>query len=95
MKTLDHTVHATSGSAAASTSETPAGTGISWPGRDGDVVGVPATGEQRAHLVADRPARSTSVAERGDRAAALEADDLRGARRAAGRSPAAAGCRRG
>ena len=31
MKTLDHTVHATSGSAAASTSETPAGTGISWP----------------------------------------------------------------
>ena len=31
MKTLDHTVHATSGSAAASTRETPAGTGITCP----------------------------------------------------------------
>ena len=31
MKTLDHTVHATSGSAAALTRSTPAGTGISWP----------------------------------------------------------------
>ena len=28
MNTFDHTVHATSGSAAASTRETPAGTGI-------------------------------------------------------------------
>ena len=31
MKTLDHTVAATSGRAAASTSETPAGTGMTWP----------------------------------------------------------------
>ena len=31
MKTLDHTVHATSGSAAAVTGSTPSGTGISCP----------------------------------------------------------------
>ncbi len=31
MNTLDHTVQATSGSAAASTRSTPSGTGISWP----------------------------------------------------------------
>ena len=30
-KTLDHTVQTTSGSAAASTRDTPAGTGSSWP----------------------------------------------------------------
>ena len=31
MNTIDHTVHATSGSAAAATRSTPSGTGISWP----------------------------------------------------------------
>jgi hypothetical protein len=31
MKTLDQTVHATSGRAAAATRSTPSGTGISWP----------------------------------------------------------------
>jgi hypothetical protein len=31
MKTLDHTVHVTSGKAAASSRLTPAGTGNSWP----------------------------------------------------------------
>ena len=47
MNTLDQTVHATSGSAAAVTRSTPAGTGISWP-----------TGS--ATLVAYAPAESSA-----------------------------------
>ena len=38
MKTLDHTVHATSGSAAAVTRSTPSGTGISWPAGSATLV---------------------------------------------------------
>ncbi len=57
MKTLDQTVHATSGSAAASTRTTPAGTGSSCPAGTAHLLGVAAAGEQGAHLVADRPAR--------------------------------------
>ena len=66
MKTLDQTVHATSGRPAASTRSTPAGTGITWPAGTATRVGVPPTGQQRADLVADRPALD-ALAERGDR----------------------------
>ena len=48
------------------------------PRRDGDPLGVAAAGEQRAHLVADRPVRH-AVADLADDAAALEAEDLAGA----------------
>ena len=57
MKTLDHTVQATSGRAAAVTRSTPAGSGITCPAGTATRVGVAAAGEQRAHLVADLPAR--------------------------------------
>ena len=57
MKTFDQTVQATSGSAAAVTRSIPAGHRHQLPGRHGHLLGVPAAGEQRAHLVADGPAR--------------------------------------
>ena len=68
MNTFDQTVQATSGSAAASTSSTPSGTGSSWPHRHRHLLRVAATAEQRAHLVADRPAGVLGAgAERGHR----------------------------
>ena len=74
MNTLDHTVHATSGSAAAVTRSTPAGTGITCPAGTATRVGVAAAGQQGADLVAHRPAVD-AVADGGDRAAALQAED--------------------
>ena len=79
-KTLDHTVHTTSGSAAASDQRHPVRHRQQLPGRHGDPLGVPAAGEQRAHLVADRPARRR-LAERLDDPAHLEPGDVRRARR--------------
>ena len=54
--TLDHTVQATSGSAAASTRLTPFGTGRQCAGVDRDPLRVAAAGQQGAHLVAQLPA---------------------------------------
>ena len=59
MNTLDHTVQATSGSAAAGDEVDPGRDRHQLAGRDRDQLGVPAAGEQRAHLVADRPPPST------------------------------------
>ena len=56
MNTFDQTVQATSGSAAALDQVDAGGHRHHLAGRDGDALGVPAAGEQRAHLVADRPA---------------------------------------
>ena len=50
------------------------------PGVDADLLGVPATGEQRADLVADRP-QVDPFPDRVDPAAHLEAGVLRGAGR--------------
>ena len=55
MNTLDHTVQATSGSAAAVTRSTPAGTGITWPAGTTTLLGVPAAGQQGADLVTRSP----------------------------------------
>ena len=76
MKTFDHTVQATSGSAAAVTRSTPVGHRHHLAGGDRDLRRVPAAGQQRAHLVADGEALD-ALAERGDGAAALEADHAR------------------
>ena len=57
MNTLDQTVQATSGSAAAVDQVTPSGTGITCPAGHGDLLGVAAAGQQRADLVADRASR--------------------------------------
>ena len=57
MKTFDQTVQATSGRAAAVSTSTPGGQRHHLPGGDEHLLGVPAAGEQRAHLVADLPAR--------------------------------------
>ena len=80
MKTLDHTVLTTSGRAAASASETPAGHGQHLPGGHADQLGVATSRQQRAHLVADRPAVD-AVTDRVHRAADLEAGVVRRARR--------------
>ena len=48
MNTLDHTVQATSGREAASTSETPFGTGSSWPAGTATFSAYPPL-ESRAH----------------------------------------------
>ena len=80
MKTLDHTVHATSGSAGRLDEGDAGRHRHHLPDRHGHARGVPATGEQGAHLVADRPALD-ALAELGDPAAALEADDVGGAGR--------------
>ena len=50
------------------------------PRRDGDPLGVPAAGEQRAHLVAHRPA-GHALADLADHAAALQPEDVAGALR--------------
>ena len=80
MKTLDQTVQATSGSAAAVDQVDAVGHRHHLPGRHGHPLGVPAAGQQRAHLVADRPARRRPRRARRS-AAALQAEDVRGARR--------------
>ena len=74
MNTFDHTVHATSGSAAAATRSTPSGTGISCPAGTATWVGVRTRGQQRAGRVADRPAVDVG-AERRDGSAALHAEN--------------------
>ena len=56
------------------------GPGQQLPRRDGDPLGVAAAGEQRAHLVADRPA-GHALADLADDAAALQAEDVAGALR--------------
>ena len=93
MKTLDQTVQATSGSPAASARSTPSGTGITCS-RHGDLLGVTAAGEQRAHLVAQqKPSTSapTSVITPEHSSPGI----LARRRQAAGRNPVAAACRPG
>ena len=75
MNTLDHTVHATSGSAAASTRSTPVRHRHQLPGRHRHLGGVGAGGQQRARLVAHRPALD-AVADGGDGPAALHAEHV-------------------
>ena len=53
MNTLDQTVQATSGMAAAALRSTPGRHRHHLPGGYGDLLGVPTAGEQRADLVAD------------------------------------------
>ena len=65
-KTLDHTVQTTSGRAAASTSRHAVGHRQQLPGRHPHLLGVPAAGEQRAHLVADGPAVDALTERRDD-----------------------------
>ena len=79
-KTLEYTVQAVSGSAAASISVMPFGTGKQLPGRDGHLLGVAAAGQQRADLLAGLPP-GDAVAEGGHGARALEARIGRRARR--------------
>ena len=52
--TFDQTVHATSGSPPAVTRSTPSGIGSSCAAGTATCSRVPAAGQQRAHLVADR-----------------------------------------
>ena len=80
LPTFDHTVQATSGSAAASGQGQPGRHRQQLAGRDRHPLRVPAAAEQRAHLGADRPA-GHPVAERGDPARALQPRVRRGARR--------------
>ena len=75
-KTLDHTVHTTSGSAAASTSDTPSGTGSSCPAGTRTCSAYPPPASRRADLVADRPAVDT-LAQGLDDPADLEPRDVR------------------
>ena len=63
--TFDHTVHATSGIPAAVTRSTPVGHGQQLRRGHRHLLGVPAAREQRAHRVADLPARD-ALAERRD-----------------------------
>ena len=81
MNTLDQTVHATSGSAAAVTRSTPSGTGITWPAGTTTFVGV-----RRRRPAGRTPASPTGQPvdarpDRGDGAAALHAEDVGGAGR--------------
>ena len=78
-KTLDHTVQATSGRPAASTSETPARHGQHLLGGRDDPLGVAATVEEGADLVADLPLLD-AVTDGCDATADLEARILRRAR---------------
>ena len=74
-KTLDQTVEATSGRAAASAEVDSVGDGEDLAGGHGDLLGVAAADEQRAHLVADDPlgdVRANGVDDTGD----LEAGDV-------------------
>ena len=56
------------------------GDGHQLPGGDGDLLGVAATGQQRAHLVADGPA-GDALAQLCDATGALHAEIGRGAAR--------------
>ena len=76
MKTLDHTVHATSGSAAAVTRSTPVGTGITWPAGTATCSAYPPPASS-AHTSSPTDQPVDALAERGDRAAALQPDDVR------------------
>ena len=80
MKTLAHTVQVTSGSAAASTSPMPRRAPAELADRDGDLLGVPTAGHQRAHLVADGPGLDART-DRRDPAGALHPRVRRGAGR--------------
>ena len=80
MKTFDHTVQATSGSAAAVTRSTPAGTGITWPAGTTTRSAYPPPASS-AHTSSPTAQPVTPVAERRDGAAALHPDDLGGAGR--------------
>ena len=79
-KTLEYTVQAVSGSAAASMSVVLFGDRKQLPGRDGHLLGVAAAGQQRADLLADVPS-GDAVAEGRHGARALEARIGRRARR--------------
>ena len=79
-KTVDHTVQAASGRPAASTTRHASRNRQQLTGRYRDLLCVAATGEQRAHLVADGPA--LDVRPGGDDApGAFEAEDRRCSRR--------------
>ena len=56
MNTLDQTVQATSGKRGRGHQVDPGRQRHHLSGGDGDLLGVPTAGEQRAHLVADRAA---------------------------------------
>ena len=77
MKTLDQTVHANSGTAAAGHHVDAGREPHHLAGGDQDLLGVPTSGEQRTHLVADLPAFDV-VADGGDGAAALEPQGVGG-----------------
>ena len=74
-KTLDHTVHTTSGQRRRIDERHPLGHRQQLPGRHPHLLGVPATGEQGAHLVADGPAVD-ALTERLDDPAHLEPRDV-------------------
>ena len=80
MKTLDHTVAATSGRQAASTRETPPGTGMTWPTGTATRSAYPPPASS-AHTSSPTDQPGDALAELGDAAAALEADRVGGAGR--------------
>ena len=80
MKTFDHTVQVTSGSAAACTRSTPAGTGNSCPTGTATCSAYPPPESRAADLVADRPPVDP-LAQAGDPAGALQTRVRRGAGR--------------
>ena len=80
MTRFDHTVQATSGSAAASCSVTPSGNRHHLAGGHGDVLGIASAGQQSANLLPDGPA-GDAVADRGDRSGHLQPEGLAGSRR--------------
>ena len=71
------------------------GRGITWPAGHGDLLGVPAAGEQGAHLVADRPAARRPSPTRARRCRSTPGRGRRTRPAAAGSTPAAGAGRRG
>ena len=79
-KTLVHTVKNVSGIAAALVNSMPSGTGRHWGAGATQVLGVPATGDQRTHPIADLPAIDARSG-LDDGAGHLQSGDVRRARR--------------